>query len=260
MKFLTAQWLDHYVKGEGDGAGRQLHLLPDRRLRRRSTGGWWPPAYRTADYPGVAGDARREVAVAGPAQPIANPPDGNPAAISSLPVRRRRWLAARTAWPRDMPGQHARFDSAPLAEAVDVVGSPTVQIRAASPTGEAVLFVKLYDVDPDGAATLPDGLVAPVRLTGLPQTVDAAAPVTVTLPAIVRRVEAGHRLRLVVATSDQAYATPAEPTVYTVAVGGGAVTPADGGRRADPHRRDDLALGAGRAARRDRGRARRGRR
>ncbi|MBQ1067881.1 ABC transporter ATP-binding protein, partial [Micromonospora sp. D75] len=97
-------------------------------------------------------------------------------------------------------------------------------IRAASPTGEAVLFVKLYDVDPQGTATLPSGLVAPVRLTGLPSSVDEATPVTVTLPGIVRRVEAGHRLRLVVATSDQAYASPAEPAVHTVALADGPLT------------------------------------
>lgn len=125
----------------------------------------------------------------------------------------------------DVPGQHARFESTPLTEAVDVAGAPTVTVRAASPTGEAVLFVKLYDVDPDGAATLPNGLVAPIRLTGLPQQVQDARPVTVTLPGIVRRVEAGHRLRLVVATSDQAYTTPAQPTVYTVAVDGAVTLP-----------------------------------
>lgn len=123
----------------------------------------------------------------------------------------------------DVPGQHARFESEPLAEAVDVAGAPTVSIRAASPTGEAVLFVKLYDVDPTGAATLPNGLVAPVRLTGLPTQIGAAAPVTVTLPAIVRRIEAGHRLRITVATTDQAYTTPVEPTVYTVAAGDGPI-------------------------------------
>ena len=222
VKFLTAQWLDHYVKGEGAAPGEGFTFS-------RIAGfdaldhGLVATGFRTADYPGVTGDARREVPVAGPAQRIANPPNGNPAAISSVPFAGALGsLASGVAG--DIPGQHARFESAPLSEAVDVVGAPTFAIRAASPTGEAVLFVKLYDVDPNGAATLPDGLVAPVRLTGLPETLDAARPVTVTLPAIVRRFEAGHRLRLVVATSDQAYATPAQPTVYTVAPGGGPVT------------------------------------
>ncbi|MEV0721395.1 alpha/beta fold hydrolase [Micromonospora purpureochromogenes] len=217
VKFLTAQWLDHYVKGEGAAPGEGFtysRIAGFDALDR----GLVATGYRTADYPGVAGDARREIAVGGPAQPIANPPNGNPAAISSVPFAGALGsLLGGVAG--DVPGQHARFESAPLADAVDVAGSPTFALRAASPTGEAVLFVKLYDVDPNGAATLPDGLVAPVRLTGLPKSLDGARPVTVTLPAIVRRIEAGHRLRVVVATSDQAYTTPAEPTVYTVAAG-----------------------------------------
>ncbi|WP_346537916.1 alpha/beta fold hydrolase [Micromonospora sp. DPT] len=217
VKFLTAQWLDHYVKGEGaaPGDGFTFSRIAGFDALDR---GLVATGYRTADYPGVAGDARREIAVTGPAQPIANPPNGNPAAISSVPFAGALGsLLGGVAG--DVPGQHARFESAPLADAVDVAGSPTFALRAASPTGEAVLFVKLYDVDPNGAAALPDGLVAPVRLTGLPTSLDGARPVTVTLPAIVRRIEAGHRLRVVVATSDQAYTTPAEPAVYLVAAG-----------------------------------------
>ncbi|MET8833346.1 alpha/beta fold hydrolase [Micromonospora sp. NPDC004540] len=217
VKFLTAQWLDHYVKGEGEAPGDTFtfsRIAGFDALDR----GLVATGYRTADYPGVTGQGRREVPLAGPAQPVANPPNGNPAAISSVPFAGALG-SLLDGVAGDIPGQHARFESAPLTDPVDVVGAPTVRIRAASATGEAVLFVKLYDVDPQGAATLPDGLVAPVRLTGLPRTVEAAQPVTVTLPAIVRRIEAGHRLRVVVATSDQAYATPAEPAVHTVALG-----------------------------------------
>jgi ABC-2 type transport system ATP-binding protein len=119
----------------------------------------------------------------------------------------------------EVPGQHAEFFSKPLPSAVEVVGSPTVQVKAASPTGEAVLFVKLYDVDPQGSAEIPDGVVAPIRLTGLPASIDTAQPVTVTLPAIVHRFERGHYVRIAVATADQAYATPNQPTIYTVGLG-----------------------------------------
>ncbi|MEH0982853.1 alpha/beta fold hydrolase [Micromonospora sp. CPCC 205556] len=222
VDLLTAQWLDHYVKGGGEAPGDDFtfsRIAGFDALDR----GLVATGYRTTDYTGVAGDARREVPVTGPAQPVANPPAGNPAPISSVPFAGALG-SLLDGVAGDIPGQHARFESAPLAEAVDVVGAPTVPIRAASPTGEAVLFVKLYDVDPTGAATLPDGLVAPVRLTGLPATIDAARPVTVTLPAIVRRIEAGHRLRVVVATADQAYATPAEPAVHVVAAGDGPVS------------------------------------
>ncbi|PPA59347.1 alpha/beta fold hydrolase [Micromonospora chalcea] len=222
VKFLTAQWLDHYVKGDGAAPGDTFtfsRIAGFDALDR----GLVATGFRTADYPGLAGEDRREVTLAGPPQPVAVPPNGNPAAISSVPFAGALG-SLLDGVAGDIPGQHARFESAPLDEPVDVVGAPTVRIRAASPTGEAVLFVKLYDVDPQGAATLPSGLVAPVRLTGLPSSVDAATPVTVTLPGIVRRVEAGHRLRLVVATSDQAYAPPAEPAVHTVALADGPLT------------------------------------
>ncbi|MEV6374716.1 alpha/beta fold hydrolase [Micromonospora musae] len=217
VRFLTVQWLDHYVKGAGGAPGNDFtwsRIAGFDALDR----GLVATGYRTTDYPGTGGERRTDVAVTGPEQQIANPPNGNPAAISSVPFA-GGLSALLDGVAGDVPGQHARFESAPLAEAVDVVGAPTVSIRAASPTGEAVLFVKLYDVDPNGAATLPNGLIAPVRLTGLPQRLADARPVTVTLPAIVRRFESGHRLRVVVATSDQAYASPAEPVVYTVAAG-----------------------------------------
>src|SRR6185312_12906253 len=104
-------------------------------------------------------------------------------------------------------------------------GAPTVRLRAASPTGSATLFVKLYDVDQSGVETLSAGLVAPVRLTGLPADIADASEVTVTLPAIVRRIDAGHTVRVVVATSDQAFLTPAQPAVYTVQAGSALTLP-----------------------------------
>ncbi|WP_180201286.1 alpha/beta fold hydrolase [Phytohabitans flavus] len=225
VRFLTGQWLDHYVKGEGEAPANSFTWSRvagfDAMDRGLVTNG-----YSVDDYPGLSGTATERVPLAGPPQPIANPAGGNPAAISALPGGGDLASAASEVGGLigDLPGQHAIFQSEPLAQAVDIVGAPTVSIRAASPTGEAVLFVKLYDVDESGAATLPGGIVAPVRLTGLPAEPAQARTVTVTLPAIVRRIEADHRLRVVVATSDQGYATPAEPTLYTVALGGDGIT------------------------------------
>lgn len=83
---------------------------------------------------------------------------------------------------------------------------------------EAVLFAKLYDVGPDGTRTLPGNAVSPIRV---PLAADGSATnVTVTLPGIVRPVETGHRLQLVVGTTDQAYATPDRPAGFRVALAG----------------------------------------
>ncbi|OJF10025.1 alpha/beta fold hydrolase [Couchioplanes caeruleus] len=216
-KFLTAQWLDHYVKGEGEAPATSFTYSRvagfsalDRGL---VTNGYSDPV-----YPGLGGTGRTEVTVRGSAQPIANPPNGNPGALSSLPGVGGQVSTFLGRFAGDLPGQHATFDSAPVADAIEVVGAPTVRLRMASPTGTATVFVKLFDVDPKGTATLSGGLVAPVRLTGLPADIASARPVTVTLPAMVRRIDAGHTVRVVVATSDQAFLTPAPPAVYTVAV------------------------------------------
>ncbi len=80
------------------------------------------------------------------------------------------------------------------------------------------LFAKVYDVDQAGNATLPFQLVAPVRVTGAAAGPDRS---TVTLPAIDYQFAAGHRLRLVLTTTDFGYATVARPpAAYRVALAG----------------------------------------
>jgi ABC-2 type transport system ATP-binding protein len=221
---LTLQWLDHYVKGTGA-------TPPTSFTYSRVAGfsaldrGLVASAYSTKTYPGLGGSGHTEVTVNGPPQPIANPPNGNPGALSSLPGLGGTVSSLLGSVAGDLAGQHARFDSAPIGRAINVAGSPTVQVRAASPTGSATLFVKLYDVDQSGTQTLSGGLVAPIKLTGLPATLKTAQPVTVTLPAIVRQIGAGHVVRIVVATSDQAFLTPAAPATYMVAVSGAVTLP-----------------------------------
>ncbi len=217
-QYLTVQWLDHYLLGEGaapDNSFTYSQVAGFSALDR----GLVTNGYSDATYPGLGGTGQTEVALSSAAQQIANPPNGNPGALSALPGlggRLSSLLSGGVA--ADIPGQYAKFVAQPVTKTIDVVGSPTVRLRAASPTGDATLFVKLYDVDQDGAATLSAGLVAPVRLTGLPATIDQAKTVTVTLPAIVRQIDAGHTLRVVVATSDQAFLSPVKPAVYTVAL------------------------------------------
>jgi ABC-2 type transport system ATP-binding protein len=218
-KYLTAQWLNHYVKGDGAAPANSFtysQVAGFSALDRGLVAG----GYSVERYPGLSGNGRADITVTGPPRQVANPPDGNPAALSSLPGLGGGLSSLLGGVSGDLTGQHAEFTSAPVDQAIEVVGAPTVQIRAASPTGEAVLFVKLYDVDPAGATTLSAGLVAPVRLTGLSADFATATPVTVTLPAIVRRIDTGHRVRIVVATSDQAYTSPVQPAVYTVGIGG----------------------------------------
>ncbi|WSP75739.1 CocE/NonD family hydrolase [Streptomyces sp. NBC_01236] len=112
--------------------------------------------------------------------------------------------------PYDTEGTYLGWTSEPLTRAVDVVGAPRATLKVVSPATEPVqnsdnaadrlvLFAKLYDVAPDGTKTLVHRLVAPVRVP------DVTKSFTVTLPGIVHRYEAGHRLQFVVAASDDAY-------------------------------------------------------
>jgi ABC-2 type transport system ATP-binding protein len=182
-------------------------------------------------YPGLAGTTRTAVRLTGPPQAIDHPPGGTPPSLSGFPG-----LGAPPASPSpfavaggtsgvtfDMPGQSAAFTSAPLTSALQVTGSPTVRIRV-SGAPQVTLFAKVYDVDQAGHATLPDELVAPLRVTGA----QAGRVVTVTLPAIDYSFSAGHRLRLVLTTTDFGYATPPAPAVYRVALAGsGLIVPGD---------------------------------
>jgi putative CocE/NonD family hydrolase len=112
--------------------------------------------------------------------------------------------------PYDTAGTYLGWTSEPLTRTTDVVGAPKATLKVVSPkaqrtqnSGDAadnlVLFVKLYDVAPDGTKTLVHRLVAPVRVP------DVTKSFTVTLPGIVHRYAKGHRLRFVIAASDDAY-------------------------------------------------------
>jgi ABC-2 type transport system ATP-binding protein len=197
-----------------------------------NTGGVTLGIATAASYPGLRGTTRTTVRLTGPPQAIDHPPGGAPPSLSGFPG-----LGAPPASPApymltvggtsgltfDMPGQSAAFTSAPLASALSVTGSPTVRIRV-SGAAQVTLFAKIYDVGQAGTATLPYELVAPLRVTGA----ERGRVVTVTLPAIDYSFAVGHRLRLVLTTTDFGYATPPAPAVYRVALAGpGVVLPGD---------------------------------
>lgn len=118
----------------------------------------------------------------------------------------------------DAPGTVVTFDTAPLTSSLDVAGIPRATFTVSSTTTDTVLFVKLYDVAPNGTATLVRRTVQAVRLqtnpTGVPALVD------VDLIGAGHRWAVGHRLRLAVATTDLAYLTSRQPGVYTIRTGG----------------------------------------
>jgi ABC-2 type transport system ATP-binding protein len=111
--------------------------------------------------------------------------------------------------PFDTPGTIGAWTTPAQSKPLTIVGAPTLDVRFESavvaatqsvgPSGQLQVFAKLYDVAPDGSKTLVHKLISPVRVA------DVTQPVHIELPAIVHRVDAGHRLQLVLASTDAAY-------------------------------------------------------
>jgi ABC-2 type transport system ATP-binding protein len=226
LRAEIADWFDFHLRDRGADPGTGLEYAVQGALRVQGA-----PSVRTVStstYPGL-GDTttdRRRVRVYGPEQTIINPPGGNPAAVSSMPglgaiIGSSSRLAGRVSI--DLPGQSARFTSRPLSSQLLIAGASTVRLRVAGikgapvPEGGAVLFAKLYDVGPDGTRILPGSAVSPLRVPSLPAD-GSPVELTVTLPGIVRPIETDRRIELVVSTTDQAYATPAQAAAYRVSI------------------------------------------
>ncbi|MFG3099473.1 alpha/beta fold hydrolase [Streptomyces sp. NPDC048182] len=215
-------WFDRYLKGD-KGADTGPAFRVTRTGGVDSTDGRAQLRGASADrYPGLTGGVR-PVPLRGPEQRFENPAGGNPPAVSAIPgiggagggLSQLSSLGVGVSL--DLPGQHATFDSAPLTQDLRVTGSPQATVHVRSSSADAVLFGKVYDVGPGGARpVLPGQLVAPVRVQGT----KAGKDVTLTLPAIDHEVQKGHRLRLVLASTDLGYASPAAPATYTVSLKG----------------------------------------
>jgi ABC-2 type transport system ATP-binding protein len=170
-------------------------------------------------YPGLE-SGQHAIALSGREQRFENPAGANPPAISALPgLGGSGGLAQLSSLgvgiSLDFPGQYAQFDSAAFGSDLRVTGSPRVTVHVTSSSDDAVLFAKVYDVGPGGAQqVLPSQLVTPLRVAGAKSGKD----VTVTLPAIDHEVQKGHRLKLVLASTDLGYASPAAPATYTVSL------------------------------------------
>ncbi|MFF6995143.1 alpha/beta fold hydrolase [Streptomyces sp. NPDC008313] len=172
-------------------------------------------------YPGLESGPRTAV-LRGGEQSFDNPAGASPPAISGLPglgdsggLSQLTSLGVGVAL--DFPGQFARFESAPLTRDLRITGSPTVTVHVRSTSEDAVLFGKVYDVGPgDARPGLPAQLVTPMRVEGAGE--GGGKDVHVVLPAVDHEVRKGHRLRLVLASTDLGFASPTAPATYTVSL------------------------------------------
>jgi ABC-2 type transport system ATP-binding protein len=219
---LTLAWFDRYLSDDGTPTDTRFEATGQAASLFGARTGADPQVLAAPEAPGVDGSgapARRDVPLSGEAQTVVAPAGGNPAQVSSLPglgaVVSTLLRGSQRALP-DIPGQSAVFETAPVAEPFTLVGSATAEIEVRTDAPDVTLFAKLLDVGPGGAeAVLPNRLVTTVRWEG-----GGSRTVRVVLPAVVREIQPGHSLRLVLSTTDQGYAMPAEPRTYEVAPAG----------------------------------------
>jgi len=220
---LIQAWFARYLKHETVSTGPAVEYFRDwipydangSAASAYGTGGSWPLGAPTSLY--LSGDGRlvTDGSMVRPGTPsFANPIV--PASYSEVPAEQGSLPDVPST---DLVGSSIAFDGTPLAAPIDVVGVPSVRLRLSAstppgsdPTTHALFFAKLYDVGTNGRATLIQRLVSPVRVA------DMSRPVVVTLPGIVHRFGAGHRVRLVLSATDDGYAGSRLPNVLTVTV------------------------------------------
>jgi ABC-2 type transport system ATP-binding protein len=224
-RFLA--WFDHYLKDLPTQTGPAFAYFRD----WIGYTGDAAPAYASNDaYPAgrmaplyLSGDTDL-VTSAGDVRPgsqsYANAPGGAPTSYSETSAVQGSLVPDQQTVPYDTPGTFAAWTSPPLAADLVTVGVPTLDLtldcpaaaltKTGGPAGQLVLFAKLYDVGPDGTISLRNRLVSPVRVA------DVTGPVHIELPGTVQQWSAGHRIRLVLAASDAAYAGNTDVFAVTV--------------------------------------------
>ncbi|MFG2743035.1 CocE/NonD family hydrolase [Streptomyces chartreusis] len=219
-------WFDRYLKDD-KGADTGPAFRVTRTGGVDSTDGQALLRGASADsYPGLE-SGPKSFRLSGGEQSFANPAGASPPAVSALPglggsggLSQLSSLGVGVSL--DFPGQFAAFESAPVTGDLRITGSPKATVHVRSTSQDAVLFAKVYDVGPGGRQqVLPSQLVTPLRV----EDAEAGKDVTITLPAIDHDIESGHRLRLVVSSTDLGYASPLSPATYTVALKGDLTVP-----------------------------------
>jgi len=112
-------------------------------------------------------------------------------------------------FPGDQREDDARsmtFDSAPLAERIEILGAPVVEVELAVDRPTAFVAVRLCDVAPDGTSVRASYGVLNLGHRSShediePMEPDVRAPVRVQLNDTAWAFEAGHRLRVAISTT-----------------------------------------------------------
>ncbi|MZF90631.1 CocE/NonD family hydrolase [Streptomyces sp. SID5643] len=224
------RWWDHWLKGVDNGvmdgpmllAWMQDSVPPSTSYEERP-GRWvgephWPsPHIRPETHPltrhtiGPAQDATAVPAEGGAAMTVRSP--------LSVGQFAGKWASYNA--PPDLPydqreedGGSLVFDSEPLTEPVEILGSPSVELDLTVSEPVALVAARLSDVSPDGAATrVSYGILNLTRRdsTASPEPLEPGRRYRATIPlnGVAQAFPAGHRIRLSLSTSYWPLAWPA---------------------------------------------------
>jgi uncharacterized protein len=222
------RWWDYWLKGVETGIMHEpmLHVWMQEWATPRTNfaerpGRWvaeetWPPARRppralglgerTLTEPADVARAASTVEVSGVVQGGMESGPYCPSANGDLPPDQR-----------GEDGRSCCFDSSPLADPIEILGSPTVTLTLSSDQPLALVACRLCDVAPDGASLLitrgmlnlahRDGHEVPLRLEpGRPYEA------RIGLDAVAHRFDKGHRIRLAISPNYFPFAWPSPRT------------------------------------------------
>ncbi|MBK6327489.1 MAG: CocE/NonD family hydrolase [Chloroflexi bacterium] len=235
----SLRWWDYWLKGIETGVMDEPMLrtwmqeaVPPEIFRAERAGRWvaepsWPsPNVREQVYFMNGDGAARWLGETA----VSNPPP------LSLRGQQSHGLDAGTWGAYGLPGEPAgdqraddgqalSFTSAPLAEAVEILGYPAVDVTVAADQPLALLSVRLCDVAPDGASTLVSwGLLNLTHRDSheFPAPLEPGQRTTVTVPLNVMayRLPAGHRWRVSLSPTNMRHAWPSPRPVTLTLFGG----------------------------------------
>ncbi|MFF5310806.1 CocE/NonD family hydrolase [Streptomyces massasporeus] len=232
------RWWDHWLKGVDNGVmdGPMLRAwmqdsVPPSTSYEERPGRWvgephWPsPHIRPETHPltrhtiGPAQDATEKASEGGAAMTVRSP--------LSVGQFAGKWASYNA--PPDLPydqreedGGSLVFDSAPLTEPVEILGSPSVELDLSVSEPVALVAARLSDVSPDGAATrVSYGILNLTRRdsTESPEPLEPGRRYRATIPlnGVAQAFPPGHRIRLSLSTSYWPLAWPApKPALLSV--------------------------------------------
>ncbi|MFE5752322.1 CocE/NonD family hydrolase [Streptomyces massasporeus] len=232
------RWWDHWLKGVDNGVmdGPMLRAwmqdsVPPSTAYEERPGRWvgephWPsPHIRPETHPltrhtiGPAQDATAKASEAGAAMTVRSP--------LSVGQFAGKWASYNA--PPDLPydqreedGGSLVFDSEPLTEQVEILGSPSVELDLSVSEPVALVAARLSDVSPDGAATrVSYGILNLTRRdsTESPEPLEPGRRYRATIPlnGVAQAFPPGHRIRLSLSTSYWPLAWPApKPALLSV--------------------------------------------